>query len=262
MILVDDKQVEALEARRIAEDQDQLNQEPPPTYASLQSSPANGGSPQVAKTINYVSIARSHSSVKETLIVDPTLAIPLFLRPPLAPGETEETRKNLRLESIHGHVHADITLVDDAMLAGEIQPAKRNRRVLMHMKSTHGGITAKIHGPQNRSAFVLKAQAVNGDIRLHIPRTFHGPVIVLHRHGFVRFSDDVSRNLTTFGEVDSTRRCFLGDFSKWSDAGAGWKGDELEVEVRHGNVKIHYDDDLVGAPVKTRPTFLNRVFGF
>lgn len=70
--------------------------------------------------------------------------MPLFLRPPLAPGETEETRKNLRLESIHGHVHADITLVDDAALAGEIQPAKRNRRVLMHMKSTHGGITAKI----------------------------------------------------------------------------------------------------------------------
>ena len=70
--------------------------------------------------------------------------MPLFLRPPLAPGETEETRKNLRLESIHGHVHADITLVDDATLAGEIQAVKRNRRVLMHMKSTHGGITAKI----------------------------------------------------------------------------------------------------------------------
>jgi len=260
MILVDDKQVEALEARRLADEQDQLNQEPPPTYASLQSSPS--GSENVAKTVNYVSITRVHSSVKETLIIDPSLFIPLFLRPPLASGETEETRKNLRLESTHGHVHADITLIESMETANQISSSKRNKRVVMHMKSTHGGITAKIHGLPNRSSFVLHAQSVNGEIRLHIPRTFHGPVIVSHRHGFVKFSDGISRNLTTFGEVDSTRRCFLGDFSQWSDAGTGWTGDELVVDVKHGNVKIHYDDDEVGSPVKTRPTLLNRIFGF
>ena len=32
-------------------------------------------------------------------------------------------------------------------------------------------------------------------------------------------------------------------------------------DVKHGNVKIHYDDDdTVGSPVKTRPTLLNRIF--
>jgi hypothetical protein len=259
MILVDDKQVEALEARRLAEEQDQLN-EPPPTYASLQSSPS--GSEIVTKTVNYVSITRVHSSVKETLIIDPSLFVPLFLRPPLASGETEETRKNLRLESTHGHVHADITLIEDTDNSNEISSSKRNKRVVMHMKTTHGGITAKIHGPPNRSSFVLFAQSVNGEIRLHIPRTFHGPLIVSHRHGFVRFSDAISRDLTTFGEADSTRRCFLGDFSQWTDARDGWTGDELVVDVKHGNVKIHYDDDAVGSPVKTRPTLLNRIFGF
>ncbi|PPR05487.1 hypothetical protein CVT26_009054 [Gymnopilus dilepis] len=261
MILLDDKQVEALEARRQAEEQDQLNQEPPPTYASLQT--AQSSSEIVAKTVNFVSISRVHHSVKETLILDPSLFVPIFLRPPLLPDETEETRKNLRLESTHGHVYADVTLIpardDSADAAGS---SKRNKRVVMHMKSTHGGITAKIHGRPGRSSFVLHAQALNGEIRLHIPSTFHGPVIVSHRHGFVRFSEAISRNLTTFGEVDSTRRCFLGDFSRWSEAGDGWTGDELVVEVRHGNVKIHYDDDAVGSPVKTRPTLLNRIFGF
>ncbi|KAF8957380.1 hypothetical protein BDZ97DRAFT_1754077 [Flammula alnicola] len=260
MILVDDKQVEALEARRLAEEQDQLN-EPPPTYASLQSSSSSSTS-IVAKTVNYVSITRLHSSVKETLIVDPSLFVPLFLRPPLGPGETEETRKNLRLESTHGSVFADITLVNDTDNASDMHSSTRNQRVVMQMKSTHGGITAKIHGAPNRSSFVLHAQSVNGEIRLHIPSTFHGPVIVSHRHGSVRFSDGINRNLTTFGEVDSTRRCFLGDFSRWTDAGDGWAGDELMVDVRHGNVKIHYDDDVVGSPVKTQPTFLNRIFGF
>lgn len=220
--------------------------------------------------------------MKETLIIDPSLFVPTFLRPPLLPGETEETRKNLRLESTHGHVYADVTLVakDDT---NDMDNSKKNKRVVMHMKSTHGGVTAKIvchflpfypyihlivsslslkHGPPDRSSFVLHAHVVNGEIRLHIPSTFHGPVIVSHRHGFVRFSDAISRHLTTFGEVDSTRRCFLGDFSRWSEAGNGWTGDELVVEVKHGNVKIHYDDDAVGSPVKTRPTLLNRIFGF
>ncbi|KDR72720.1 hypothetical protein GALMADRAFT_143005 [Galerina marginata CBS 339.88] len=258
MILVDDKQVEALEARRLAEEQDQ--QEPPPTYASLQSSPSS--SEIVAKRVNYVSITRLHSSVKETLIVDPSLFVPLFLRPPLGSGETEETRKNLRLESTHGHIHTDITLVEHTENPNEIPSSKKNKRVVMHMKSMHGGITAKIHGPPNRSSFVLHAYSVNGEIRLHIPRTFHGPVIVTHRHGFVRFSDGIHRNLTTFGELNGTRRCFLGDFSRWTDTGDGWAGDELTVDVRHGNVKIHYDDDAVGSPVKSRPTLLNRIFGF
>lgn len=98
-------------------------------------------------------------------------------------------------------------------------------------------------------------------MRLHIPRNFHGPIIITYRHGSVRFSDDINRYLTTFGEIDHTRRCFLGDFSQWSDAGDGWTGDELTVDVKHGNVKIHYDDDVVGSLVKTRPTLLNRIFG-
>jgi len=251
-------------------------QEPPPTYASIQT--AQESAAVAAKTVNYVSITRTHSSVKEKFILDPSLFIPLFLRPPLTPGETEENRKNLKLESTHGHVHADVTLVEKVENIDEVS-SKRNKRVTMYMKSTHGGINAKIvrsfvisrtdcdilwlqHGPPNRMPFILHASAVNGEVRLHIPRTFHGPIVVSHRHGHVRFSEGISQNLTTFGEVDNTRRCFLGDFSRWSDAREGWTRDEMLVDVRHGNVKIQYDDDAVGSPVKTRPTLLNRIFGF
>ncbi|KAJ3512402.1 hypothetical protein NLJ89_g3537 [Agrocybe chaxingu] len=246
MILTDDKQLEALEARRVAEEQEQ---EPLPTYASLQ---ASSSAVPAAKAVNFIAISRHHSSVRETLVIDASLFVPSFLRPPLSPGETVGMQNNVKLESTHGHVYADITLVGN----------RKNARAVMHMKSTHGGITAKIHGPPTRSAFVLHSQALNGEVRLHIPRNFQGPLIISHRHGSVRFSDNINCELTTFGEVDSTRRCFLGDFSRWSDAPGRWIGDELVVEVKHGDVTIHYDDDVLGAPVKTRPsTLLNRIFG-
>lgn len=256
MILVDDKQVEALEARRVAEEQ--LSQEPPPTYASLQ--PPSSATTSVVKTVNYVSITRTHTSVTETLVIDPSLFIPLLLRPPLLLGETEETRKHLRLESTHGNVYADVTLVGNT--DAETRSSKRNGRVRMQMLSTHGGITAKIHGQPNRPPFVLDAQSHNGEIRIHIPRDFHGPIIASYRHGSVKFSDAISQQLITFGEIDNTRRSFLGDFSQWTDTGEGWTGDELVADVKHGNVKIHYDDDMVGSRVKTRPTLFNRIFGF
>ncbi|KAF9041507.1 hypothetical protein BJ165DRAFT_1350161, partial [Panaeolus papilionaceus] len=104
--------------------------------------------------------------------------------------------------------------------------------------------------------------ATHGDIKLYLPRSFHGPIIIAHRHGLVRFSDALAQDLTTFGEVDGVRRCFLGDFSSGLGTESGWTGDELLVEVRHANVKLQYCDDAPKTAVKSRPTFLNRIFGF
>ncbi|PPQ75598.1 hypothetical protein CVT24_010908 [Panaeolus cyanescens] len=288
MIIVDDKQVEALEARRLAEEQEQ---EPPPTYASLHhggvvleqappppisvrsaaaltvsSSPtlnSNASSPSISspdganangrniKRVNHLAITRTHASIKESVLVDPSLFVPVFLRPPLLPGETEESRRNLRIEAVHGNVWADIrvvgvgfgegdrmfrglggssnsTVVGDAddeeddddgsetVIGAPVKRERKGKRVFMQLKSTHGGIQAKIHGPPNRHPVVLHASATHGDIKLYLPRSFHGPVIIAHKHGLVRFSDALAQELTTFGEVDGIRRCFLGDFSVWA----------------------------------------------
>lgn len=117
------------------------------------------------------------------------------------------------------------------------------------------------HGPASRPYFILKASSTNGDVQIHIPRSFHGPLILSVKHGSVKFSDDLSEHLTTFGEINSTRRCFVGDFSQGIGKGE-WKGDEIVVDVRHGVVKMQYDDDVAGSVIKSRPTFLNRIFGF
>lgn len=52
----------------------------------------------------------------------------------------------------------------------------------------------------------------------------------------------------------------MGDFSGWRVG--GWKGDEVVVEAAHGSVKVVWEDDVVGASVKGRSGFLNKVFGF
>jgi hypothetical protein len=97
-------------------------------------------------------------------------------------------------------------------------------------------------------------------VRVQLPRTFHGPLVLTVTHGSVKFSDALSRHLTTFGEADGTRRCFVGDFSGWR--AGGWKGDEVVVEASHGSVKVVWEDDAVAASVKGRSGFLNKVFGF
>lgn len=85
------------------------------------------------KPTNYIYISRVHSSIKESVLLDPGLYIPPFLRPALRPSEREDDRKNLRLESTHGGVYADVGIV----------PGGKGRAKLW-MKSMHGGVTAKI----------------------------------------------------------------------------------------------------------------------
>ncbi|KAF8997721.1 hypothetical protein BDQ17DRAFT_1248301, partial [Cyathus striatus] len=206
---------------------------------------------------NYVSISRTHSNIRETYTLDPTLYIPTFLLPPLAKDETEETRKNLKLEVAHGCVNAKVKLVE----SDEGNERKR-KRVTMAMKSEHGGISAKIMGPPTRPPFHIHLKSTNGDIRLHIPRNFHGPITVSLKHGSLKFSESLSRGLTTFGDVNGTRTGFIGDFSAASVRGKPWDGDEINVEARHGCVRVQFDDDEGGRVVSGKPSFLNRVFGF
>ncbi|KAF5349277.1 hypothetical protein D9756_009437 [Leucocoprinus leucothites] len=167
MIIVDNKQIEALEARQLAEEQ--ALQEPPPTYASLQhatSSSQTLSGPGENPT-NYLSVTRVHESVRESITIDPTLYVPAFLLPPLSPDETPTERRHLRFESTHGSISANV----------KIAPCFGNERckVRMFMRSTHGGISARIQGKEPRHPFQLIAHSANGNIALRLPRSFQGP---------------------------------------------------------------------------------------
>jgi hypothetical protein len=157
ILLNNDKQPEALEAQRLDDEQVQVGevsiypktislmpdcsvfqQEPPPTYASLQqaSSSSQSLTQQSGHAANYVSLTRIHESLRETLTIDPTVHVPEFLLPPLSTEETPTSRKNLRLESTHGSISASVKI---APIYGT-----ESCKVRMFMRSTHGGISARI----------------------------------------------------------------------------------------------------------------------
>jgi hypothetical protein len=74
------------------------------------------------------------------------------------------------------------------------------------------------------------------------------------------FSDEISEHVTTFSEVENTRRCFVGDLSGLGENGE-WMGDEVIAETTHGRVKVRFVDEVRLESARGRG-FLGRVFGF
>lgn len=79
-----------------------------------------------------------------TLAIDPMLFVPDFLRPPLLIGETKDTQSNLRLESTHEDIYADITFLEHVDDVDNRTTGVGEKRAQMHMKSHHGIITSII----------------------------------------------------------------------------------------------------------------------
>lgn len=214
----------------------------------------------VAKTVNYLLISRVHESVEETLTLDPTIFVPVFLRPPLFLGETEDTQSNLRLESVFKKVAADIAFPERV---GNAARSTGTSHAKIYIGSPHGNICVRMvsgslytvsdasqnyslqNRPPNACAFVLHVQAVHGNVHLRLPRNFHGPITV-NSHNPVRFSKALVANLRARQDPNDgkCKQYFLGDQSQSWHARHDWIiGDELRVEQVHGNVKIKYFEE-------------------
>ncbi|KAJ7121446.1 hypothetical protein C8R44DRAFT_622484 [Mycena epipterygia] len=110
-----------------------------------------------------------------------------------------------------------------------------------------------MHAPATaRPPTHLRTHTSNGAITVHLPRAFRGPLTV-------RFSDALSADLTTLGEADGTRRCFVGT---WGEAGE-WAGDKIDVETSNGSVNFAYDAEPRGGDGKEKGkgSFFGRFLG-
>jgi hypothetical protein len=77
------------------------------------------------------------------------------------------------------------------------------------------------------------------------------------RNGSTNISEALSRHTTTFSEVNSMRKCFVGDFTE--DYGEErWNGDEVTVEAKNGSVKVKYVDEV--KPKLENKGFFSRMF--
>ncbi|KAJ7624301.1 hypothetical protein DFH06DRAFT_1059151 [Mycena polygramma] len=211
--------------------------DPPPAYFRGPSHPERtlpAAASDAGKPINFLSLSRPQGSIKGAYFIDPRIQIPQSLLPPFTADETEATRRNVDLHTNHGSIKVDLSLVGDG---------EDKRKVDILLRSERKGIKARLHAADGtRPSVRLKAQS-RDSIALQIPRSFRGPVTVRTRKGTVRVSDALATDLTTFNEVNDTRRCFIGDFSDWIADPEAWTGDEIEVESTHGKLKLQYEPD-------------------
>src|SRR5258708_30456297 len=119
--------------------------DPPPTYTPVESTSTSQPLPEISSytpinVVNYISISREHGHIKESFIIDPSLYLPETLHNPLRQGESESSRKNVRLETVHGHIEAEIVLVQDKVSLG----SRNLQRATLHLSSSHGRIKVTI----------------------------------------------------------------------------------------------------------------------
>lgn len=190
--------------------------------------------------------SRSDSSIKGTFTVNPFLKIPAEILPPLRRNETEVDRKNLRLEVENGGIDVDLYIVGETPL-NTYAPIPRTtiHLGLFGAKENSGTfpIIARIHTPNpNRPAFHLTAKALDGFVLFHIPRSYHGIIIIncsagdLNNH--IALSIGMYDSSTILSESGQARSYFVGEMGDWSR-----DGDKIELIMYNGKAFLQYEDE-------------------
>ncbi|KIM74103.1 hypothetical protein PILCRDRAFT_828512 [Piloderma croceum F 1598] len=241
--------------------------DPPPTYASSSlASSTTSPSPLAPKSqsTNYISLNRPNNSIKGVYTINPFLFIPQTFLPPLSPGETESSRKNLKIYSENGSVNVDITLLADPQKLGS-EEVDLKKRATLDVASHNGSVNVKqrrvdTHTLGIRNPFHLNVTGHNGSVTVGIPGTFEGLITIHAKNGSVKISDDITQRIGMQNEVKHTHYCFVGDISLYNDGDASWEGDRLEVDAHNGRVKVYTIDGDPEAS-KGKQSLLSRILG-
>jgi len=216
-------------------------------------------------------------------VIDPSLHIPDAYLYPLNP---EEERKNLYLHTRDGSVDVDLWIVGRKLHSYQEKPHHDLGRTKIHVSSRDGSVAVKVVRvplspvltPANKHSVTSRTQLTifilcplkfsrDGRVTVFIPRSFHGHLALKSVHGNCVLSDELLRNSTQLGTVDSTKKVFVGDFSAVSvsvsvsgssSSPAGWAGDELRAETRDGRVRVKYVDEVES--VVSKRGFFGRLF--
>jgi hypothetical protein len=243
--------------------------DPPPAYtasAAASNSSTSRGPPSSAfrnKPSNYISLNRTNDSIKGKFVIDPFITVPRSLLPQLDRDETDENRKNLKLDSRNGSIDADITLLSGTESVG-LEEAKRKKRTALDIRSANGYINAKLRTHAISASgilvpFYLYANGRNGSVTIGLPRTFEGLLTIYAKNGSIKLSDEIYERLSMFNEDNHTQRCFVGDLASFT--GHDWKGNEVDIEATNGRVKIFLVDQVEPETSKAKGGLFSRVWG-
>ncbi|KAG9225699.1 hypothetical protein CCMSSC00406_0007556 [Pleurotus cornucopiae] len=238
---------------------------PPPPYTSTTAAESSSRSPPehhssqdltypydvppllTQRPCNWLYAYNANSRIKDRYILDPSLKVPSSLMSEAAAEVQEAERDTLNLRSDTGSVDVVARIVDSS--SGGANGAKK-RRVRITLHSTHGSVTGKILSVSGSptSKFHLTATSHTGGVYIHIPRSFHGLISASTTHGSIQFSDELTKNTTTFADGQK-KKCFVGDFAGYpdddgdDDSERKEEWDELSLESQYGAVRVYYADE-------------------
>jgi len=92
---------------------------------------------------------------------------------------------------------------------------------------------------------------------ISLPRSFKGLLTSTASHGSANSPRNMSdgsplimsyamaEHVETISEINSTKICFVGDLSEFTEGEESWSGDEVSLVTKNGRVQIRYTDEVM-----------------
>ncbi|KAJ7156645.1 hypothetical protein C8R46DRAFT_1196153 [Mycena filopes] len=224
--------------------------------------------PRNKDTPNNIHISRMFGAPANTrFTIDPNIHIPasLLTLPQWAPATIycyERRKPNMKLYvAFAGLVDVTVHLLAPTGVpcAGRcgtqdvwtLEPVVCSRQSSIEINTITANINVHVTTAAAAS-FSIRASSTFGQIRVHLPRTFHGPLTISASFGTPCLSKELAQACMSISEVGGGKRWFVGDLDVWradSEHGdtaligtswgrvwIGYEGEDDEGTMRHGCV--------------------------
>ncbi|KIK70032.1 hypothetical protein GYMLUDRAFT_34468 [Collybiopsis luxurians FD-317 M1] len=222
------------------------------TSTSLAAAPTQGESSQVDtnfahKAVNFVYRHIYFDSICASYAIDPDYQDPLCGG---SDSREKSRRKNLFLRSDCGQIDVDVQVVHTEKSHEAV--GRKPRKVTLDFRTTFGSIDVKLRAPSSRLPIRLSASSNCGAIKIYLPNTFQGFLVLSVTLGEVSLSPKIKEKMSWDNQSGKTRTIFIGDSSVLqsrlnskpkSDMGP-WAGDEAHLDATCGSVYIDFVDEL------------------
>jgi len=155
---------------------------------------------------NYLHVYKPDAAIEGKYALD--LSMAPILQHSLDGVLISKQNLNLVLETLKGHIHADVWVIPDA--------SGKSKRASMTLLSHCGSIRTKVHHPPVKSGaaranFDIEIIANLGDVSVWLPRCFRGEITIRAKHDSIAFSPKLGAYAAPLLEIPQERVYFVRD---------------------------------------------------
>ncbi|KAJ7041520.1 hypothetical protein C8F04DRAFT_947073 [Mycena alexandri] len=204
---------------------------------------------QFTRPANHIQISRTFGALKGPMrfTVDPNMLLPKSLLPYQLFSLRPKLRQNLELQVEFARIDADVTVLPLAPAPPQREAEEdlvdidgmnwKHKKVHIKTGTTTGDVTLRINAPAG-TPVVVKVESIFGHVRLFLPRSMTGPLIVSSYLRVARLSPALQPACFPLRQASEQTHWFVGDMAAWTDKDE--RGDEVRVGSQFGVVWVGY----------------------